>query len=204
MVDRTNIVVAFSLLVLLTPMATIAADSSGASSGTAATLADIMMNLQSNIPWLRRLVVGFCYVFGLGLILKAVFMLKAFGQQKTMMASHSSVTKPMITLFIGAGLFYLPTVIDTSVASLFAYGSSSVLDYPVASDWSNLINPLIDIVKLLGLITFVRGWIMLAKYGSEGGGQQGVGGKALMHMIGGVFAMNIVATIDIVKASLGV
>lgn len=198
MVARTHIIAVFGLLVLVSPMAAFAAD------GTVGDLTSIMMNLQSNVPWLRRLVVGFCYVFGLGLILKSVFMLKAFGQQKTMMASHSSFTKPLITMFIGAGLFYLPTVIDTSVASLFAYGSSSVMDYPVAGDWSSIINPLIDIVKLLGLITFVRGWIMLAKFGAEGGGQQGVGGKAVMHMIGGVLAMNIVDTIEVVKSSLGV
>lgn len=197
MVDRTNIIVAFVLLVFMSPLAVYA-------EGTAGNLADIMTNLQGNIPWLRRLVVGFCYVSGVGLILKSVFMLKAFGQQKTMMASHSSFTKPLIIMFVGAGLIYLPTIIDSGVASLFAYGSKSVMDYPVASDWSSIIDPLIDIVKLLGLVTFVRGWIMLAKFGAEGGGQQGVGGKALMHMIGGVFAMNIVATIDIVKASLGV
>lgn len=174
-----------------------------ASAANVRNWAEMLTQLNTNIPAVRQLVVGFCYMFGFAMALRAVFMLKRYGQMRTMMAANISVQKPMIVLFVAVGLMGLPTLIDVSINSLYAYGSDSVMEYQAETSWAEVITPLIQIVKLLGLIVFVKGWILLARYGGEGAGQPGTGGKALMHMIGGVLAMNIVGTIDIIKASFG-
>lgn len=186
---------ALTLLMLMTPLA--------ASAVTINSFAEMLQNLNTNIPMVKQLVVGFCYVFGIAMIMRAVFMFKRYGEMRTMMANSISMQKPAIVLFIGCGLYFLPTLINHSIESLYAYGSSSVMEYPAATSWSAVINPLIQIVKLLGLVVFIKGWILLGRYGGEGGNQPGTGGKAVMHMVGGILAMNIVATMDIITASFG-
>ncbi|MCB1827872.1 MAG: type IV secretion protein IcmC [Coxiellaceae bacterium] len=195
--QRTTTILIISL-VLLTPVVTFGASSAGRN------FAQMMTTFQSNLPFVKMLVVGFSYTMGVALILNAVFKLKRYGEMRTMMATNMSAIKPLVVMMVGAGLIYLPTLIDYMVGTLYAYGSSSVMEYPTQSDWSQVINPLIQTVKVLGLISFVRGWAMLAKYGSEGGQQPGTAGKSIMHMVGGVLAMNIVGTIDVIKASFGI
>lgn len=167
-------------------------------------LAQMLTNVQNNIPYLKSMVAAFAYVMGVALILRSVMMFKKYGQMRTMMASNTSIMKPLIVMLVGVGLFGLPTLVESGIMTVYNYGSSNVMAYPAASDWSRVINPLIAIVKLMGLIVFVKGWLMLAKYGAEGSAQPGVGGKAVMHMIGGILAMNIVETIDLIKGTLGI
>ena len=138
------------------------------------------------------------------MMLKAVYMLKKYGQMRTMMAMNVSIAKPMVVLLTGAGLIYVPGIIDVGLDSLWSYNSNSVLKYPTdTSSWEAIINPLIDVVRLFGFIAFVRGWAMIAKFGAEQA-QPGTGGKAVMHMIGGLLAMNIVGTWGAVKATFGI
>lgn len=197
MTERDITITIMILLVLLIPVTTFAVS-------PGRNFASMMTTFQSNLPFVKMLVVGFSYTLGVAMMLRAVFKLKRYGQMRTMMAMNMSAAKPMIILLVGAGLIFLPTLINAMVGTFFAYGSSSVMEYPAASNWSSVVNPLIQVVKVLGLISFVRGWAMLAKYGAEGGSQPGIAGKSMMHMTGGVLAMNIVGTIDVMKASFGI
>lgn len=193
MTKRINIVGLSLIIGLLMPLSAYAVSVND--------LADMLTRLEQNIPAIRSMISAFCYVAGLAMILKSVMMFKKYGQMRTMMASDTSMAKPLIVLFIGVGLYAIPDVIDVGMKTIYNYGSQSVMKYPQAADWSRILDPLVTIVKLMGLIVFVKGFLMLSKFGGQA--QPGVGGKATMHMIGGLLAMNIVDTIDIVKASFG-
>jgi len=74
--------------------------------------------------------------------------------------------------------------------------SSELMQYVslgIAQEWSSLINTIVLFIQLIGLIAFVRGWFILASVGSPGGAQQGAFSKGLIHIIGGVIAINFVA-----------
>lgn len=190
-----------SLLALSIPSLSFAEDT-----GSGLTdFADMLSNLQNSLPWVKRLIVAFCYTTGVWLLLKSVYMLKKYGQMRTMMAVNASIAKPMIVLMTAVGLIYIPSIIDIFIDSLWAVGASqSVIAYPTSpAGWDAIINPLIDIVRLLGLVAFARGWLLLARFGAEQS-QPGTGGKALMHMIGGVLAMNITGTLSVAQATLGI
>ncbi len=184
-----------SLLVFLIPIQ--------AMGTTVSDIASMLANVEATVPQITKLVVALCYTMGVGMILKSVYMLKMYGQGQTMMSQHHSISKPFIVLFCGIGCLYIPTIISISVDSLWAYGSGSVLQYPTdTTNWDAVVNPLLSIVRLFGLIAFVRGWTLLVKLGAEQA-QPGTLGKGIMHMLGGVLAMNIVGTINVVKATLG-
>jgi len=57
-------------------------------------------------------------------------------------------------------------------------------------------------IQIIGLVAFVRGWMMIAKSASQGGHQQGGFGKGMMHVFGGVMAINIVSTLNVINETL--
>lgn len=172
--------------------------------GPTEDLAGIMRNFQQNLGPVYTFVVALSYVMGVAFIGDSIIRLKKFAQQRTMMSTNASMAKPMILFGLGLALMYFPTFVNTSVESLWVYGSSSsVLKYPSEpSTMSAFINPLIDAIRLFGLIAIVRGIVILTRLASEST-QPGTIGKGLMHIIAGTLAVNIVGTVNVIRATFG-
>lgn len=167
-------------------------------------LAGIMRTFQSNLGPVYQLVVAISYVMGIYFIVDAIFRLKKYGQQRTMMSSQASMAKPVILFIIGLGLLYFPSFVNISVRSIWVNSSSnSVLWWGGAgSTWNAFVKPLIDVVRLFGLIAVVRGLVILTRIAAEST-QPGTAGKGLMHIIAGTLAINILGTINIIRATFG-
>jgi intracellular multiplication protein IcmC len=65
-------------------------------------------------------------------------------------------------------------------------------DFGLGQEWSNLIDTIVMFIQLIGFIAFVRGWFILASVGNPGGAQQGAFAKGLIHIIGGIIAINFI------------
>jgi intracellular multiplication protein IcmC len=167
-------------------------------------LAGILQTLQTQLGPVYQLVVAIAYVMGIWFISDSIYRLKKYGQSRTMMSTQASLAKPVILMGIGVALLYFPTFATVSIQSLWVYGSSSsVLKYPSEpSMFDAFIHPLIDIIRLFGLIAVVRGLVILTKIANEST-QPGTVGKGLMHIVAGTLAINIVGTIDVIKATFG-
>jgi intracellular multiplication protein IcmC len=70
------------------------------------------------------------------------------------------------------------------------FGSGSVVGRPLAI-----------IIQVIGLIAFVRGWVLVARSASQGQPPGGTG-KGLIHVFGGILAINIVGTINMINNTL--
>ena len=57
------------------------------------------------------------------------------------------------------------------------------------------------IIQTIGLIAFIRGWVLVARSASQGQPPGGTG-KGLVHVFGGILAMNIVGTIQVINNTL--
>lgn len=172
--------------------------------GPAENLAGMMQSLQANLGPVYRLVIALSYVMGIWFITDAIFRLKKYGQARTMLSTQASLAKPVILMIIGAAMLYFPTFVNISVSTLWLNASSnSVLKYPIeTSMWSAFVNPLIDVIRLFGLIAVVRGLTILTRIAQESP-QPGVVGKGIIHIIAGTLAINIVGTISVIKATFG-
>jgi hypothetical protein len=53
----------------------------------------------------------------------------------------------------------------------------------------------------VGFIAFFKGWLMLLKLGGQS--QGGVLGKSLVHIVAGIFAINIFTTWEVLRATFG-
>lgn len=170
--------------------------------------ADISQNLiqlkTSALGQVWTMLIALSQVMAVAFAFLAVLKLKKFGQNSQMMASHPSLLGPIVSLFIAAVLFFLPLTLDTLVNTMWGYDTTGIKSYisTSSSTWDSLIKPVITIIQIIGLIAFLRGWVILARATSEGS-QPGTIGKAITHIVGGVLGINIVGTITVLQNTFG-
>lgn len=174
--------------------------------GTAGTITSMLQNVALSVPGVVQLTFAVCYLVGLWEVLRSIYKLKRYAQGTSMMSQEASLMKPMMHLFVGVGCIYLPTLMDSFLQTAFATSIDSVVAYPAeeSDPFVSVVRPLILVTRAFGLIAIVRGWIMLAKLGGEGAAQPGTTGKAVMHILGGICAWNIVGLWTIIQNTLGI
>ncbi|KTD66079.1 hypothetical protein [Legionella spiritensis] len=172
--------------------------------------ADILNNIASTLGPVQKLISGAAYLIGLSFAFKALYSLKVYGEARTMMASNTSIKEPATYMLVAALFIYFPTGVEIILNTTF--GDANILQYaPVSSNnqsFNTLFSadsvvgrPLTIIIQTIGLAAFVRGWVLVARSASQGQPPGGTG-KGLMHVFGGILAMNIVATINIINNTL--
>lgn len=175
---------------------------SGCTSGSFPTFDTVITNIGNNITPMLRMVTGGAYLFGFGFVFRGIFMLKAYGDQRTMMSSQANLKGALICLFVGAALIYYPTLEQILLMTAFSANSTSPLQYQTNITMNQTAYfSLLKCVQLIGTISFIRGWIMLTHLANPS--QQNSFGKAMTHIVGGLMAVNIQGTIDILKGTIG-
>ena len=133
---------------------------------------------------------------GLFLFLSGVFALKRYGEMRTMMSQQMTIAKPLFKMFAGIGLLCLPTMIATVMQAM--WGTYDPLSYTgYGNDYDILIPPVIVFVRLIGVGAFIRGWVLLSRCGGGEGGQPGITGKAILHIVGGILCIHIIGTYNL-------
>ncbi len=171
---------------------------------------DILRNIAATLEPVELLITGLAYIMGLSFAFKGIYSLKVYGEARAMMASNASLKEPLTYLIVAAVFIYLPAAMRILLMTTF--GDSNILEYaPLNSSNSTLDllfgsnsavgRPLALIIQVIGLIAFIRGWVLIAR-GAGQGGQPGTTGKGFMHVFGGILAINIVKTIEIINNTL--
>jgi len=162
---------------------------------------EMLQNLADNCEPLIKLAVASAYLIGFACIVSAMYKLRAYGEVRTMMPSNAQMAGPALKFMVGILLLFLPTVINLSVYSLW---HDHILEYPGGSGWSASIEAAIfTVIKLFGVIAVVRGLILMARSSNQGA-QPGTFTKGLVHLVGGIMAINIWGTLTTVSATLGI
>lgn len=137
--------------------------------------------------------------------MRAVYALKIYGDMRTQASQNPSIKTPLIFFVVGAALIFLPSTKSVVLTSIFAYSQPQPLSYinsnPLFS--TQILAVLLQIVQLVGLISFIRGWFILAHATSQSGGQQHTFGKVMTHIIGGILAINVEGTRQLLQATFG-
>ncbi|WP_419420338.1 type IV secretion protein IcmC [Legionella sp. D16C41] len=172
--------------------------------------ADIIVNIAKSLIPIERLVTGAAYVIGVSFAFKAIYSLKSYGEARTMMSNNTSLKEPLVYLFVAGIFIYFPTGLGILLNTTF--GSSSILQYAPIDSQNPTLNTLFGsdsvvgqslaiIIQVVGLIAFVRGWVLIARSSSQGQPPGGLG-KGMVHVFGGIVAMNIVLTLQIINNTL--
>lgn len=172
--------------------------------------ADILNNIAKNLGSVERLLTGAAYLMGISFAIKALFALKQHGESRSAMSQNTNMKEPLLYMLVAAVLLFFPTTFKIFMNTTFGY--SSVLAYAPISSHNQTINSLFGvdsqagkalslIIQTIGLIAFIRGWVLIAKTATPGQ-QPGGTGKGLMHIVGGILAMNIVGTLHVLNNTL--
>ena len=165
-------------------------------------------NLANTFGSISFLVVTIAQIIGVVLVFRGIAMYKIFATQSISSAQKGELAGPFVHIFVGVMLIYLGSTIDVSVETLFGSKMDSAGDIkaylPAGSDakWEALLSVLVKYFKLIGLLAFVKGWIILSKMG-HAGAQPGSMGKGLTHIIGGILLMNMVDAMKLLSCTFG-
>ncbi|CZH30767.1 TPA: type IV secretion protein IcmC [Legionella pneumophila] len=173
--------------------------------------ANILANIANQLEPVQRLITGGAYLIGCAFIFKAIYSLKVYGEARTMMSSNTSIKEPVMYLMVGALLIYFPSLVSSVLQTTFGYSNPLAYSGSVSSGSDTISalfgsgslvgRPLVMIIRVIGLIAFVRGWVLIARSASQGQPPGGTG-KGLIHVFGGILAINIVGTVDMINNTL--
>lgn len=168
-------------------------------------IADFLTNLAAQVPLLVKFLTAFVYMAGIYFIYRAVSELKQYGEMRTMMSGQTSLKAPLIYFLIGCLFIFYPSTIDFSLRTFYA--GTSIMDYAPNNDLPSGANTAIVaigvILRLIGYISFFRGWIIFTQLAGQSS-PPGTFWKGVNHIIGGIFLVNIFQTWTIVKATFGI
>lgn len=203
-------------ILLLVPLALLAATGDGTSNDIIPSSLDpnsgqfysMMQNLSNNMEDVYPMVQGFCYLLGVFMVLKGMFMLKKLGYKTAFMHAGSSMVGPAAVIMIGVIMMYAPEFLRIMFFTLYgdanvANTKSWVSSHSGSDTWYHAIKPAIGVVQVVGLCSFIRGWVLMIKSTGENAPPGNIG-KGMMHIFGGVMAINITGTIDMINKSLGI
>lgn len=173
---------------------------------TGVTAASVFINIDNNLKGITQFITALFYIVGLSLAFGAVLRLKKFGQRTSFMHVEAGLLGPVAQLLIGVALVYSPTLLKTINMTFWQTPNfENVLSWQLSmpnSQYLDIIKPIVGIIQLVGAIAFLRGWIILSKASNQGA-QPGSITKGVIHIIGGVLALNITRTISIVMNTFG-
>lgn len=167
--------------------------------------ANMLVNLSNSYAGIWRLVTGGAYLMGMALAMRGIYYLKIYGDARTMMSSNANFKVPVIYLMVAGVFMYLPSATHSFLTSTFGTSQITPLGYNSSSVGGLSIqatNAILGFVQLVGLISFVRGWMIIVK-SAQGAAQGASFGKGFTHIIGGILAINIVGTKNALWSTLG-
>lgn len=172
--------------------------------------ANVLANIANTLLPVEKMLTGAAYLIGISFAFKAIYTLKSYGEARTMMSSNANLKEPIIYLMVSAVFIYFPTAFKLFMNTTFGY--SNVLAYAPIDSNNQTLNtlfgsdsaigrPLSLIIQVIGLVAFIRGWVLIARSASQGQPPGGTG-KGMVHVFGGILAMNIVGTVQIINNTL--
>lgn len=175
---------------------------------------DILNNIAASMAPIQRMVSGFAYIMGICFAIKALICLRQYGESRSsMMSNNASMKEPLVYMLVAGMMIYFPTGLAVLINTTFGTSSGgTILAYAPTQSNNNVLSSMfgtnsmvgesiVMIIQTIGIIAFVRGWVLISR--AAGHGQQPGGtGKGLVHIFGGLLAMNIVLTLEIVNNTI--
>jgi intracellular multiplication protein IcmC len=179
----------------------------------------MLVNLQVVVRPVYGMLLTISLVLGILMMMRGIILLKSLAVPPTQMSRPGEIMGPIVYIFVGSILIWIPAASDTLSLTLFATtqesingiannstisASKTLLIYTnagVEQQWSRLIDTIVTYVKLIGFIAFLRGWLIISEIGQQGS-QPGHVTKGIVHIIGGILAINFIPLAMMIQNTL--
>lgn len=122
---------------------------------------------------------------------------------------HGRLITPFMYLLVGAALFNLSLSVDTFLETVYGASTSTqnLLSYnsggKLSDQASKMTMLLIMCIRLIGYMSYIKGWFIFKKIGDGTQGSDEAFFKAGNHLFFGVMAINIVETVNVISSTIG-
>lgn len=122
---------------------------------------------------------------------------------------NSRLITPFMYLLVGTALFNLSMSADTFLETVYGPSTSvqNLLSYSgggnLSEQGSKMLMLLIMCIRLIGYVSFIKGWFIFKRIGDGTQGSDEALSKAMTHLFFGVLAINIVETVNVVSSTIG-
>ena len=166
------------------------------------TIEQMIINIANVMPSLLAMFTAGAYILGLLLVLKGVYKLREYGEMRTSMSSQTNLWAAIITLVMGSMLIFFVSSYQIGLTTLFGDNWQDTLSYPSGTGSTDaLVSSVVLIMQVIGVIAFIRGILLLNSAGGHNA-QPGSIGKGLTFIIGGLLAINIYGTWEMLVNTL--
>jgi intracellular multiplication protein IcmC len=164
-------------------------------------LLGMILTFAESLSGLSRIVTAGTYLLGIMLVVGGLYKLKELGDHRGQMSQQMDLNAPLVKIMVGAGLIWWPTLIDVSTYTF--WGTTSPLSYQPSYGYEvdTVIEVAFQVIRLVGIIAFIRGWYYIVKSGEQGG--QVTVGKGVTHIVGGILAYHMGATVRVLMNTFG-
>lgn len=169
----------------------------------APTIYDMLESIASSMLSMSNLAMVFAYMAGLISIITSLYKLRTYGDFRVMMFQGVDLKGPFGGIIFGALLLWLPSTLMTVTATFWGVSEPIGYDNTGYSIYDETIAVCTEIIEFVGLVAFIRGLMLMARVGQQGM-QPGTFAKALTHVVGGIMAYHIGATLDVFRNTLGI
>lgn len=177
----------------------------GGQVGLDGLMTNVVMNIKSPMIFMLSVI---SILIGIFLVIKGLLKGSKFGQD-----AKSSLPNIFANLIIGTILYTVGTSMNTIMATVFGdstIGGPGGVVSAVAANFGANTQPFqaavyaaLTFFQMVGMIAFIRGWLILKDSVENGGGQQNKVAQGLTHIVGGVLAVNIYRFLEAMDASFG-
>lgn len=155
-----------------------------------------LYNLATQVPAMIKLVVAIAYISGFAFLIKSIMLFKHCARGISMAAQSEGVSGPLICLLVAVVLIYFAGFVRVGSVTLF--GTDAAIAYESAAgngpfSPGSVFSSIILILRLIGYISFVKGFYILGSLAGHQA-QKGTLAKGIIHVVGGILAINIEAT----------
>lgn len=184
----SRLLVIFSLLLLLTSCEKMVDSAS-----------ETLIKLHALYEGFADLVISIAYVSGVFFVTKGVFAFKQYGEQRTMMSSQTTVRVPLTYFTVGLAMLYFPRMLSIFSNSIFSQPVIQLIGYQGSVDSSvDVKQAIYALIQIVGLVSVLRA-LFIASNPHPGGGQGGFG-KAIVHFVAGLIALNITYVMTLLES----
>lgn len=167
--------------------------------------AAIFVGLAPSLPSLFTLVKSFCIVLGSGMLLHSILRLKNLNNRQ----NQSEFRPILVEIFAAVALINLNLVIATGSETLFGVGFKEMAPLSnhvqTGGGWvvmraQSITFAILSFIQFVGYIAVAKG---IAEINNHSKGKSNTSlGKGLTHVVGGIFACNIMLTLQMLSSTL--
>lgn len=159
-------------------------------------------HLIESFSQIARIIETVSIAMGLFLFASGMFVLKRYGETRTFMSQNMSFARPGMMLLAASMLLLLPTTVAT-ILHTFWGGDWNPMRYSgTAVGWDEYIPAILVFIRVVGIVSIIRGIVLISRSGQQNS-QPGTIGRALTHLLGGIFLVHILGTVDLVRSIFG-